>query len=70
MINYALPVAANVELRIFDLTGRQIDVIVQENQAAGYYTVELDASHMNSGIYIYSLNTGKTHLTRKMILLK
>ncbi|MEA3286808.1 MAG: T9SS type A sorting domain-containing protein [Candidatus Marinimicrobia bacterium] len=70
IIDYALPEAGNVELKIFDLTGRQVDVIVQEHQAPGYYTVELDASHMNSGIYIYSLNTGKTHITRKMILLK
>ncbi|NQV16908.1 T9SS type A sorting domain-containing protein [bacterium] len=70
IIDYALPEAGNVELKIFDLTGRQVDVVVQENQAPGYYTVELDASHMNSGIYIYSLTSGKTHITRKMILLK
>ena len=70
IIDYALPEAGNVELKIFDLTGRMVDVIVQDNQAPGYYSVELDASLMNSGIYIYSLTSGKTHITRKMILLK
>ena len=69
-ITYTLPESGNVELKVFDLSGRQVDVLVQEHQSAGSYRLTLDGSHMSSGIYIYTLNTGNVHLTRKMILLK
>jgi len=69
-ISYSLPESGNVELKVFDLSGRQVDVLVQEHKSAGSYKLTLDGSHMSSGIYIYTLNTGKVHLTRKMILLK
>ena len=70
VIAYTLPEDGNVELKVFDLSGRQVDVLVQEHQSAGSYGVTLDGSHMSSGIYIYTLSTGNVHLTRKMILLK
>ncbi len=69
-ISYSLPESGDVELKVFDLNGRQVDVLVQERQAAGTYRVRLDGSHMSSGIYIYTLNSGNAQLTRKMILLK
>jgi len=69
-ISYTLPESGNVELKVFDLTGRQVDVLVQEHQSAGSYRLTLDGSHMSSGIYIYTLSAGNVNLTRKMILLK
>ncbi len=69
-ITYTLPESGNVELKVYDLSGREVDVLVQEHQSAGSYRLTLDGSHMSSGIYIYSLNAGSVHLTRKMILLK
>ena len=69
-INYALPAGGQVELKVFDLNGREIDVLVQEYQPAGSHRLHLDGSHMDSGIYIYTLSTDDVHLTRKMILLK
>jgi hypothetical protein len=69
-IAYTLPEDGNVELKVFDLSGRQVDVLVQEHQSAGSYRLTLDGSHMSSGIYIYTLSSGNVHLTRKMILLK
>ncbi|NQV30938.1 MAG: T9SS type A sorting domain-containing protein [Candidatus Marinimicrobia bacterium] len=69
-ISYSLPESGNVEIKVFDLSGRQVDVLVQEHQSAGSYRLTMDGSHMNSGIYIYTLNAGNVHLTRKMILLK
>ncbi len=69
-ITYSLPESGNVELKIYDLSGREVDVLVQEHQSAGSYRLSIDGSHMSSGIYIYTLNTGNVHLTRKMILLK
>jgi len=69
-IAYTLPESGNVELKVFDLSGREVDVLVQEHQSAGSYRLQLDGSHMSSGIYIYTLSSGNVHLTRKMILLK
>jgi len=69
-ISYTLPESGNVELKVFDLNGREVDVLVQEHQSAGSYRLRLDGAHMSSGIYIYTLSTGNVHLTRKMILLK
>ena len=69
-ITYTLPESGNVEIKVFDLSGRQVDVLVQEHQSAGSYRLRLDGSHMSSGIYIYTLSSGSVNLTRKMILLK
>ena len=69
-ISYALPESGNVEVKIYDLSGREVDTLVQEHQAAGFYRLRLDGSQMSSGVYIYTLNAGNVQLTRKMILLK
>lgn len=69
-IAYTLPESGNVEVKVFDLNGRQVDVLVQEHQSAGSYRLTVDGSNMSSGIYIYTLSTGNVNLTRKMILLK
>jgi len=69
-IAYSLPQSGNVEIKVFDLSGKEVDVLVQEHQSAGSYRLSIDGSQMSSGIYIYTLNTGNVHLTRKMILLK
>jgi hypothetical protein len=69
-ISYALPTSGRVEIKVFDLTGRVVDVLVQEHLTAGQHTLHLDASNMNSGMYIYTLTSGNTQLSRKMILLK
>ena len=69
-ISYSMPEAGNVEIKVFDLNGRQVDVLVQDFKEAGYHRLNLDASHMSSGMYIYTLTTGNTQLSRKMILLK
>ena len=69
-ISYSIPVAGHVDMRVYDLNGREVDVVVQEFQNAGTYKLQLDGSHMDSGIYIYTLRSGGVHLTEKMILLK
>jgi len=69
-IAYSLPESGNVEVIVYDLSGRQVDVLVREHQTAGSYRLTLDGSMMDSGIYIYTLKSGNVHLTQKMILLK
>ncbi|MCI0717348.1 MAG: T9SS type A sorting domain-containing protein, partial [Chlorobi bacterium] len=72
-ISYELFEASHVKLKVFDLIGKEIATLVDENQASGTYTVEFDASkysNLTSGIYFYKLETGAYTEVKKMILTK
>jgi hypothetical protein len=61
----------NVKLSVFDLQGKLVQTLIDENQRAGIYETEFDGGAFSSGIYFYSLIIdGKPIETRKMILLK
>jgi len=60
----------NVELFVFDILGRLVKTLVNENQKPGNYSVEFDASKLTSGVYFYRLKTGKYVQTKKMLLIK
>jgi hypothetical protein len=59
-----------VTLKVYDLLGREIATLVNEEKPAGEYEVEFDGSNLTSGIYFYRLNAGEYSATKKMILLK
>jgi len=59
-----------VELKIFDLLGREVRTLVSEERAAGSYSAKWDASNLPSGTYIYRLKAGSYTETKKMILMK
>jgi len=69
-INYTLPKSAQVELRIYDLKGREIQVLVNGRNEAGKYTVDFNAADLQSGVYFYRLRAGNFVQTRKMIVVK
>ena len=74
-INYSLPFIRSgnnvfVELKIFDVLGREISTIVNEKKNAGSYQVEFNAHNLPSGIYLYRLSAGNFVSTKKMILMK
>ncbi len=70
MISYRLPEADRVQLQVFDITGRLVSTLVNEQMQAGVHQVQFDASHLASGVYIYRLQTGNTTITRKLTLIK
>jgi hypothetical protein len=80
MINYDLPKVNmnqkgpsegyNVSLRIFDLIGREVAVLVNEQKPAGRYSVTWDARNVSSGIYFYKLTAGSYKEVKKMIVIK
>jgi hypothetical protein len=57
-------------MAIYDMLGREIAVLVNETKPAGTYSVSWNASGVSSGIYIYSLETESSRITRKMTLMK
>ncbi|MGE5458215.1 MAG: T9SS type A sorting domain-containing protein [Methanococcaceae archaeon] len=69
-ISYSIPERSQVELKIFDMLGREVSVLVNKEQNAGEYKVQFDASNLPSGIYIYRLQSGSFSQTKKLILLK
>ena len=70
IISYQLPERSQVILKVFDILGREVATLVNEEKAAGNYEVRFDASNLSSGIYFYSISAGDFHQTKKMILLR
>lgn len=70
MIKFSLDRTQNVTLGVYDLTGRQVALLVNGQKTAGTYRVQFDGNQLASGIYIYRLHTGNQFLTRKMTLIK
>jgi hypothetical protein len=69
-INYRLPVAADVILKVYDVLGREVKTLVNGHQTAGIYSVKFNASNLASGVYFYTLQAGSYHDTKKLLLLK
>ena len=70
IINYSIPEASNVEMKVYDILGNEVATLVNEEKAPGNYTAVFDASSFASGIYVYSLRTNNFIQTKKMILMK
>lgn len=70
MMKYNIVNEGFVRLAVYDMLGREIKTIVNENQKAGTYTVQFDASGLTSGVYFYKLVTGNFTETKKMMLVK
>ncbi len=67
---YAIANAGHVRLTVYDVTGRLVATLVNEEQPAGEYRVEFDADDLPSGVYIYQLKSGGFVSQQKMVLLK
>jgi uncharacterized delta-60 repeat protein len=70
VIRYSLPLAGPVTLKVYDLLGREVNTLVDENQDAGYKSVSWDARALPSGVYFYRLLAGSHTETRKLMILK
>jgi photosystem II stability/assembly factor-like uncharacterized protein len=69
-ISFELPRPARVKISVFDIQGKEIEVIVDKNETSGSYRVEWDAAKYSSGIYFYRITAGDFVQTKKMILVK
>ena len=69
-IKYSIPEEDYVSLKIFDILGREVAILVNKQQKSGYYEVEWNANNKTSGVYFYQLKTNNTIKTSKMLLLK
>lgn len=69
-INYQLPENGFVTIKVFDILGKEIETLVNENKSAGYYKVNFDGSNLTSGVYIYTIRVNGITESKKMLLAK
>lgn len=70
IISYQIPANCYVNLKVFDLLGREIVTLVKEYQRSGSYEIVFNASLLSSGVYIYRLEAGKFSEEKKMVLIR
>lgn len=69
-ISYKLTRSSFVRLSIYDINGRLVDTLVNEQKNAGSYTVKWNASNLSSGIYIYRIDAGNFSSVKKCLVVK
>jgi len=69
-INFAIPKQSFVTIKVFDILGREVKTLINENKSAGNYIVEFNASTLASGVYYYRIEAGDFRDVKKMILIK
>ena len=69
-IRFSIPKGEFVEITIFDITGREIAVVLSEPLEAGFYNVDFNAVNLASGIYFYKITAGDYSNVKKMVLIK
>ncbi len=68
IISYQIPEHSFVKLSVFDILGREVEILVNENQNPGSYNVKFDGTKYSSGVYFYKLSAGNFVSTKKFIL--
>ncbi len=69
-ISYSLPSRSHTKLSVFDVSGREVSVLVDVVQEPGTYSVRFEGNSLSSSTYFYKLQTDRFSETRKMVLLK
>jgi hypothetical protein len=69
-ITYQIPNAGHVSLKVYDMLGREVSTLVNNEQNAGYHEVMFNGSRLSSGIYFCRMQAGNNMLTKKMVLMK
>jgi hypothetical protein len=69
-IKFTIPANGLVKLVVFDVLGREVATILNDNMTAGSYTADFDASSLSSGVYFYTLTSGNFTDTKRMVLVK
>jgi len=69
-ISYSVPKQSFVTIKVYDLLGREVASLVNENKPVGNYNVLFNANKLASGIYFYGMKYGSDSQTKKLLLLK
>jgi len=69
-IEYALPKEGLVTIKLFDITGRLVKQLVNEQKPSGRHKTTIESGNLASGIYIYSLRVNDININKKLVILK
>ncbi len=69
-IEFSLPEKSFVKLEVFDITGKEVANLVNENLSAGTFRYDFNGENLPSGVYYYKLETSEFSQTKKMLLIK
>jgi len=69
-IKYSVPKQAFVVIKIYDILGREVKILVNDMRIAGNYEIDFNASHLASGVYFYKIKSGDFTDVKKLVLLK
>ncbi len=69
-ILYSIPKSSFVKLKIYDISGREVQALVSQFQTAGSYSIDFNVGQLSSGIYTYRLQAGSFTATKKMMVVK
>ncbi|MEW6060799.1 MAG: T9SS type A sorting domain-containing protein [Bacteroidota bacterium] len=69
-IRYEVPVTGMITLKVFDMLGREVTTLVNEEKTVGSHAIRFDGSNLSGGLYFYRLNAGNYAVTKKMTLTK
>jgi len=69
-ISFSVPQKTNVSLRVYDITGKEVSVLLNQELEAGNYQTDFNASGLSSGIYLYKISADNFIQTKKMMLIK
>ncbi len=70
VISYTVPKDGMVTLKVYDVLGREVETLVNQNQKVGRYQVTFDGARLASGVYFYRLIVGSHTITKKMLMMK
>jgi photosystem II stability/assembly factor-like uncharacterized protein len=70
IINYGIPKESYVTIKVYDILGREVATLVNDEKLAGKYEVKFDGSKLSSGVYFYQLRAGSYTATKKLLLIK
>lgn len=69
-IQFSIPEEGMVTLKVYNTVGQEVATLVNEFKSTGSYQVDFNAANLSSGVYVYTLRTGKATLSKKMLLIK
>lgn len=69
-IKFTIPKSGFVTLKIYDMIGKEIATLINENKNAGSYIIDFDGSNLATGVYFYTLQVNGFTDTKKMLLIK
>lgn len=70
VIKYQIPKESFVTIKVYDILGRELNTLVNEQKSTGSYEVSFNASSLTSGVYFYKITAGSYTSIKKMVLLK